>query len=322
MAVRNRALTIATRGLLSAAAVTIATHGLIQIPTGIAPPVEVPVPAQGGGVRAPGEVFKLEYPVRHHHRSVLDVQFYGEADFGHVHTVPAEHEHRTVLDLYMWGDAQYDRAALYTVRSSLAVNIVSRTEAEAAHVVVMPAHGEITLDGGAYIRVTHPGHFDYAEPGNLSIGSGASVEFTPAPSDEPKIIPALYTYDSDYTIELYGTADIRQQPAPPARFEHRTDDAVWIEGAADVKLLRTDTIEWVEHSFTSSDAITATIEGAATYAATTVSNVDARHASALDIHAYGTAATLFTHSPDLLPQPFNDDDEILVLFAQMISDEG
>lgn len=322
MAVRNRALTIATRGLLSAAAVTIATHGLIQLPTGIAPPIEIPVVEQGGGVRSPGEIFKLEYPALHRHQSVLDIQFYGDSVFGHVHTVPSDYEHRTALDLYMWGDATYDRAALYAVQSSLAVNIVAGTEANAAYVVVVPARGTLTLDGGAYLRVTHPGHFDYAEPAGITLGSGTAFEFIPAIDDTPKLIPTVYKYVSDYKVKLTGTADIQQRAAPPTFFEYSTDDTVWIEGAADVTFLRSTTIEWVEHSFTSSDTITATIEGAATYAATTTTNIDARHASALDITAYGTAATLFLHSPDLLPHAYNDDDELLVLFAQMMSDES
>lgn len=325
MAVRNRALTIATRGLLSAAAVTIATHGLIQIPTGIAPPIEIPVtaPAQGGGVRAPGEVFKLEYPALHKHRSVLNVEFTGDSDFGHVHTAPADHAYRTALDLYMWGDSTSARDALYTARSSLAVRIVSQTESDAAYVVVVPAHGTLVLDGAAYLRGTHPGWFDFAEPAGLVLGSGATFGHERVvDEDEPRIIPAVYRFESDGTIEITGAADVRQAPVPPVEHIYRSDHEYGIGGTVDASLLRVDTIEYVEHVFTSSDAITATIAGTATYAATTTQNVDARVAGALDMTMYGTGAVTFRRTIEILPQAYNDDDEVLVLFAYMMSDES
>lgn len=321
MAVKNRALTIATRGLLSAAAVTIATHGLIQLPTGEAPPVAIPEIAQGGGLRAPGEVFRLEYARRHEHLSVLDVEFFGGATFDHVHTVPAEYSHRSALDLYMWGDGTAHTAALYTARSSLTVTILSGTEAGENHVLVVPTSGALELTGDHYLRVTHPGYFDHANDNAMVLDSGAWYQFTPAVVDD-RIIPSVYTYTGDHSVELTGAASIERTPAPPEHYRHEGEWLLMLEGAGDVKFLREDTIEWTAYDYTASDELVGTFEGTATYAATTAQNVDARAGNTLSLAMYGHAAVTFRHGINLEPEAGNEDDDLLVLFAQMMSHEG
>jgi len=67
--VLNRALSIASRGLLAGSAIALATHGLIQVPQPVDIPVEIIPPAivgTGGGTNIPGD-FYLAIPQSYHY---------------------------------------------------------------------------------------------------------------------------------------------------------------------------------------------------------------------------------------------------------------
>lgn len=70
--VLNRALSLATRGVLGGSAIALATHGLIQMPQTVdIPVIELPAYATGGGASVYGDVFLA---VPQHLTYVADIQ--------------------------------------------------------------------------------------------------------------------------------------------------------------------------------------------------------------------------------------------------------
>ena len=200
---KNRALTIATVGMLSAAPITIATNGILQIPEAVAPPVEIPVPSQGGGARV-GERFVLEYAKRHEHWSALTLELFSQTAFDHVHEIPVAFEHRSALDVYMWGDGVHHRSGHFFARSNIVVKIESSAKARQNKIQFLHLTGEFLLDSKVYARfASADGAHDCTIATPVTLHSATRFEHTRV---DDVVRPVTHTHVSDCTATLDGEA--------------------------------------------------------------------------------------------------------------------
>ena len=309
----NRALTIATVGLLSASPITIATNGIIQQQQVVEPPVVQPVRQQGGA--RVGERFVLEYAKRHEHLSALTIELLGQASFHHVHEIPSAFAHRVALDVFMWGDADIYRSGYFLAQSSIDVTVETRTSSGENKISFVPVSGEVALDSAVYARfMPADGSHNCTIATPIKLHSDTQFDHHRV---EEVVRPVTHTHVSDHTATITGEAITSHHRVPialrTARHEATAGGTLQLEGEASLQYVTSDAANYWHRAHTD-----LTVTPDATFTAHTRDRINVR--TIANLHTVLTGYSFATLQHDVLPHAYNDDEEILVLFAQMMED--
>jgi len=330
---KNRALTLATVGVLTAFPLTVATNGALQPAEAVVEP-EVPVTQPTGGVsryRAPGERFVLEYPRLHEHVSPLWVELFDQTRVEFDRAQIAQHEIRSALDLFVTGISDTGYSSLQKASSRALLGLVSDVYADKGTLYPgRPAHA-VEIRSNTVARVYHPGDFVHVSQLTARMGGEADALHwagrphkgpkvrpapqpapapvqpapAPAPAPAPKTEPAPQPVVQETTVV---------QNTTPRTHDHVATKAGQVYGEASIRHLPAD---YREHSHRA--VAVADIGGAATYWFDSDDyRIVVRVEAALNLGIFGGSVSAILH--DTAPHVDEDDAEILALFMQIMRD--
>lgn len=279
---KNRALALATVGLLTGTPVTIATNGVIQVPEAVAPPVVQP--AQAGGGSAPREIlFKVPY----FHKSYLQFYIASELRYNFFEHVPQEVHHATFQELRLSSESGFD-AQVHAEYSSLGLFRLESDNFGTYDVGRLhDSQPTFRLEG------THDTTFVFNE-----------------------VAPTLYNWN-EFAVTLTGDSAAQLEPLePPLQETHSASDS-FVLGAQSTATFT----PWVADEFTVETELELSLvaQNSWTLHADELTPEQRVYASELRLSIGGTTkALLVVPALDDDPDEENDDEEVVVAVIRML----
>ena len=311
---KNRALTLATVGVLSGSALTIATNGDLQARVAVVEPPVTVLPQ--GGARGPGPRIQLEYPRRFEYFNVLGLDLQLGATFEHEHELPHTFKALSGLDLFLFGDAETRAASLGRVDANVSIEVISDLTTGFATPVRERGGPDFTLGSQTYTRFSHAGDFDHAAPATVILSGQATVGFKryrEIPNDIP--VPRSYGHIGTLSLDTGAWTDFTRAERPSlhvaADHAYSSEGGLDFEGTASVSHSRIHAAR-----FAHTAPLTMVLTGQATFTLDTPQARMTRVEATKVIGLTGGAFTDFFH--DNKPHTGDEDDEILLMFANMM----
>lgn len=313
---KNRALTIATLGVLSGVPITLATDGLIQLPEVVTPTVPTTPRAVVAGGARPGGRITLEYARAYEHRSALELQLLLQSETVFETQVPRDYLRASTLDLFMFGDAGITFSQLFEARSAVRAVVTSDPTASFTQPVAFNLEQDATLRSDVVVHYSRAGEFTHYSSMPSRLEGTATVTFTRAPEPVEVQPASSITHKGATTYALDGAASIRFLPAAveDARAHlHTSASHLDLHGDAYIAFTQYDAAQY--HHVTFADIA---LDGAAAFSFETNEFRSLRMQGLQHALLDGAAYAAITHAET--PVEYSDEEAILLLFAQIITD--
>jgi len=316
---KNRALTLATVGVLSGVAITLATNGVIQ--QKVAEPSVIVTPPVTGGWRpgrAPRE-WRHEYPRLYTHAAYIELTLDGETGFQHIRApAPRDFKHTATLYVTIDGAAESWLSHLYRAQSSIALILESTTQSALEHLTTDTHGGDLVLESSTQ-SLYMPADGTYYADGAvvLEIAGSADVTFERARlPDEPVLAAREYVHYTDPVEFVPEGGSISAFFPGPRAFGH--------VGTAELEFEAWSSVDYApvrapEAAHWHIGYLDIGLDGGANTALYHAENRFHGHRGVFDAVVELASYTELQH--DTLPAVYDEDAEILLLFAQMMGDE-
>lgn len=326
---KNRALTLATVGVLSGVAITIATNGVIQQRAAIIEPPQVTAPAFGGGTsRIVGEQFKLEYPRLYEFYSYLPIELHAQTRIDFERAQIRDRQFGSVNDIFLLVGAESNFASLQRAVGDVSITVLSAVTVSKTAIAHFTGDQDAYITSNAYTRYTPAGALDYAHASRIDVDAHATFVFERGPlirvieTEEGDIVAPVLVDARDYAFtadaRIFGDSEARAVfTAAPRQFDHLSNHVIEVEFDAH-SVFEPVSREYADFRYASNGAVS--VAGNAAYIVHTQHSDAYRYDARFDTQLFGIAMTEFVR--DVLPRAYDEEEEILLLFAKMMQDES
>jgi len=247
--IKNRALTIATVGLLSATPVTIATHGLIQLEIAAPPAAVTQAPrAYAGG---PSKI-ELDYAISHIFKSDGTIYLLSDTRIEFESAaleLSRKDSHATFI---LHGSADVYKSTLYEIHPECKFVLTSNSVTERTQPGNFKPSPVIGIDSN--IKAVHwtAKTLSYKADTAFRIKSSPDyLIFTKAP--EIALQPASYAFTTQSELALNNNASAKFLPSEAVSYVYAGDLSVQVEGQAAFHYAQSGELKHISHAMITMD---------------------------------------------------------------------